>query len=161
MLDNIRDMIANVDGGSATPGDNARCVIPYHDLRSWLAEAERLGEVTHVTGAGTDEEIGAAAELVMRSDEAPCVVFSQIPGYPKGHRVLANFFGARRKNMTLGFPPELDRVELSEAYYARKLGAMRPVPFEVVSDGPVLQNVNSMLQSSSKGRLLVVEGLEK
>ncbi|MGE3160306.1 MAG: UbiD family decarboxylase [Xanthobacteraceae bacterium] len=82
-----------------------------------------------------------ASELVMRSDEAPCVVFSGIPGYPKGHRILVNFFGGKRKNMTLGFPPELSRVELSNAYYASKLQQMQPVAFEEVPDGPVLQNV--------------------
>lgn len=130
-----------VEDGIVPPGDNARCVIPYHDLRSWLHEAERLGEVTHVTGAGVEEEIGAAAQLVMRSDEAPCVVFSEVPGYPKGHRVLVNFFGAKRKNMTLGFPPELSRVELSDAYSTHKIADMHPVPFEWVRDGPVLQNV--------------------
>ena len=61
-------------------GGNLRAVLPYADLREWLAEAEKLGEVTVAKGLGKEEEIGQAAELVMHSDEANCVVFDEIPG---------------------------------------------------------------------------------
>ena len=99
----------------ARAGGNLRAVLPYADLREWLAEAEKLGEVTVAKGLGKDAEIGQAAELVMHSDEADCVVFDEIPGHEPGYRVLVNFFGGRRKNMTLGFPTDLSKIELSEA----------------------------------------------
>ena len=89
--------------------------LAYHDLREWLAEAERLGEVTVVKGLDTEKEIGMAAEIVMRSDEADCIVFDDIKGHAPGWRVLVNFFGAKRKNMTLGLPIGLDKLELSRA----------------------------------------------
>ena len=139
MLNNIRD--AMLDAPPAAGGGNAQCVIGYTDLRTWLAEAERLGEVTQVSGAGIEADIGLASELVMRSDDAPCVLFTDIPGYPSGHRVLVNFFGGKRKNMTLGFPPDLSRVELSEAYYSHKLADIQLLPFQIVKDGPVMENV--------------------
>lgn len=139
MLKNAGDIA--LDRPRLSRRDNEQCVIAYTDLRTWLAEAERLGEVTEVSGANTESDIGLASELVMRSDESPCVVFDNIPGYPEGHRVLVNFFGGKRKNMTLGFPSDLSRVELSDAYYRHKLADIRLLPFDVVSEGPILQNV--------------------
>ncbi|MCY4548557.1 MAG: UbiD family decarboxylase [Defluviicoccus sp.] len=134
MAETARDAVARTGG-------NLRAVLPYADLREWLAEAEKLGEVTVAKGLGKDADIGQAAELVMHSDEADCVVFDEIPGHEPGYRVLVNFFGGKRKNMTLGFPTELSKIELSEAYYAAQLKDMIPIPYETVEDGPVTENV--------------------
>ncbi len=134
MAETARDAVARTGG-------NLRAVLPYADLREWLAEAEKLGEVTVAKGLGKDADIGQAAELVMHSDEADCVVFDEIPGHEPGYRVLVNFFGGKRKNMTLGFPTELSKIELSEAYYAAQLKDLIPIPYETVEDGPVTENV--------------------
>src|ERR1700674_401372 len=115
--------------------------IPYEDLREWIAQAEALGEVEVVKGASWQKEIGMAADLVMHSDSAPCVIFDEVPGCEKGHRVLVNFFGGRRKNMTLGFPADFSRLELSQAFLDDYLRDMKPIPHEVVSDGPIFENV--------------------
>src|SRR5712664_647028 len=88
----------------------------YRDLREWIAEADKLGEVQVVRGASWQEEIGIAADIVMHSDAAPCVIFDEVPGCEKGFRVLTNFFGGKRKNMTMGYPSELTKLELSEAF---------------------------------------------
>ena len=122
-------------------GGNIRNLIPYHDLRQWLAEAEALGEVVHADGLNTDEDIGMASELVMHPEDAPCVVFDDIEGYPKGFRILVNFFGGKRQNMTLGFPTDLTKLELSEAYYTEQLKDLSPIPHRFVDDGPVMENV--------------------
>src|SRR5438093_567442 len=82
---------------------------PYRDLREWIAEAEKLNEVRVVRGASWQEEIGLAADVVMHSDTAPCVIFDDIPGCTKGFRVLTNFFGGTRKNMTLGYPTHMTK----------------------------------------------------
>jgi UbiD family decarboxylase len=113
----------------------------YTDLREWLAQAEALGEVRVVKGASWQEEIGMAAELVLHSDTAPCVVFDEIPGVARGHRVLTNFFGGRRKNMTLGFPLNLGKLELSEAFLEAYLRELKTIPYREVASGPVLENV--------------------
>ena len=42
----------------------------YEDLRSWLAEAERMNEVAKVEGATWQEDIGMAAEVVKHSETA-------------------------------------------------------------------------------------------
>ena len=102
---------------TANPGQDeiARQRYAYGDLREWLAQAEKLGEVNHVRGASKEEDIGVAAEVVMRADGANCVLFDDIPGHAAGFRVLVNFFDGRRRNMTLGFPADLSKGELSEA----------------------------------------------
>ncbi|MBI2540991.1 MAG: UbiD family decarboxylase, partial [Deltaproteobacteria bacterium] len=114
--------------------------IPYHDLRSWLDLAGELGEVRLVEGASWQEEIGMATELLNHSDPAPAALFDKIPGYPKGYRVLVNFFGGRRKGMTLGLPGELSNLQLSEAF-TEAFEAAKPIPYEVVGKGPILENV--------------------
>ncbi|MDB5532172.1 MAG: UbiD family decarboxylase, partial [Hyphomicrobiales bacterium] len=83
---------------------NEKPAIGYNDLREWIAEAERLGEVRTVKGASWEEDIGLAAEAVLRAENGPCVVFEDVPGCPKGFRLLLNMFAGQRRNMTLGFP---------------------------------------------------------
>ena len=91
---------------------NVKAAIAYDDLREWLSHAERLGEVRKVSGASWQEDIGLAAEAVLRAENGPCVVFDDIPGCPKGFRVLLNMFAGTRRNMTLGFPDHLSKWEL-------------------------------------------------
>jgi UbiD family decarboxylase len=58
------------------------------DLRPWLAEAERLGELKTVRGADWNLELGAISELNVKKDVPPALLFDEIKGYPKGYRVL-------------------------------------------------------------------------
>jgi 4-hydroxy-3-polyprenylbenzoate decarboxylase len=115
--------------------------VPYDDLRGWLEQATRLGEVEIVKGASWQREIGMAADLVMHSDTAPCVVFDDVPGCRPGERVLVNFFGGKRKNMTLGFPAGWSRLELSQAFLEVFHRDLKPIPFEDVASGPIFENV--------------------
>jgi 4-hydroxy-3-polyprenylbenzoate decarboxylase len=115
--------------------------ISYRDLREWLAEAKKLDEVETVKGANWQEEIGMAAEMVMHSDAAPCVVFEDIPDTLPGSRVLINFFGGQRKAMTLGFPTGLSKLQLSEAARRHYLADLPKIPPRHVDTGPILENV--------------------
>jgi 4-hydroxy-3-polyprenylbenzoate decarboxylase len=54
--------------------------------------------------------------------------------------VLANIFGGRRKNMTLGFLTELDKVALSEAF-SNAWDPDRLIPPVFVETGPIFDNV--------------------
>ena len=58
------------------------------DLRLWLAEAQKLGEVRDVKGADWNLELGAISELNVKKDAPPALLFDEIKGYPKGYRVL-------------------------------------------------------------------------
>jgi 4-hydroxy-3-polyprenylbenzoate decarboxylase len=115
--------------------------ILYDDLREWLDLADRLGEVRHVKGATWQEDIGLAAEAVLRAENGPCVVFDEVPGCPKGFRLLMNMFAGKRRTMTFGFPEHLGKAELSEAYRDAYLKEQRIIPHEIVDDGPVFENV--------------------
>jgi len=116
--------------------------VSYNDLRDWIDEAEKLGELRVAKGYDWQEQIGMAAELLQHDENAPVALFDDIPGVPAGYRVLTNFFGGKRKNMTLGFPADLNKVELSESFH-KVFGEImqNPVPYEEVKDGPVLENV--------------------
>src|SRR3984893_1090989 len=115
--------------------------IAYDDLREWLAMAERLGEVRTVKGANCEEDIGLAAEAVLRAENGPCVVFEDIPGCPKGFRLLLNMFAGTRRNMTLGFPDHLTKWKLRDAYREAYLEQQRGVRNVIVDDGPLIENV--------------------
>ncbi len=114
----------------------------YDDLREWIVQADKLGELVRANGYSWQEDIGMAAELLQHDAKAPAALFDNIPGYPKGFRVLTNFFGGRRQNMTLGLPPDLNKIELSEGFLAdfQKISDM-PLPYQVVETGPVMENV--------------------
>jgi 4-hydroxy-3-polyprenylbenzoate decarboxylase len=120
---------------------NDKPVIAYDDLREWLAEAERLGEVRTVRDASWQEDIGLVAEAILRAENGPCVVFEDIQDCPKGYRLLLNMFAGRRRNMTLGFPVDLTKWELSDSYRAAYLSSQKNIPHEIVDTGPIFENV--------------------
>ena len=115
--------------------------LPYHDLRQWMARADALGELRTVTGASWEEDIGLAADAVIRVDDGPAVLFDEVPGCPKGFRVLINTFAGKRRNMTLGFPEHLTKQELSQAFFEHYIKVQRRLPHVVVDDGPVFENI--------------------
>src|SRR5262249_16087877 len=141
--DRMRDAIGTVlaDTSDPAPGSNLEPRLPYDDLRQWLEQARKLGEVKDVSGLSWQEDIGIVAGVAMHDDGAPCFVFDAVPGTIEGSRVLVNFFGGKRKNMTLGFPTELSKLELSEGFRTSFLGTMPRIAPRYVSDGPIFENV--------------------
>ncbi len=115
--------------------------IAYDDLREWLALADQQGEVRIVRDANWQDDIGLAAEAVLRAENGPCVVFEDIQGCPKGYRLLMNVFAGKRRNMTLGFPEHLSKWELSDAYREAYLKEQRNIPHQVVETGPIFENI--------------------
>ena len=43
------------------------------DLRSWIEEADKLGEIRHVDGANWVHEMGAITEMASEMDPMPAV----------------------------------------------------------------------------------------
>src|SRR5712692_1641478 len=58
------------------------------DLRAWLREVEKMNELKEVAGADWNLELGAISELNVKKERPPALLFDEIPGYPKGFRVL-------------------------------------------------------------------------
>jgi 4-hydroxy-3-polyprenylbenzoate decarboxylase len=120
---------------------NLFCSLAYDDLRGWIAEADRLGELRTIRGASWEEDIGDAAEAVIKADEGPAVLFDEVKGCHKGYRLLINVFAGKRRNMTLGFPDDLTKAELSDAVYESHVKDRKTIPFKIVDGGPILENV--------------------
>ena len=86
--------------------------IAFTDLREWMAEAEKLGELKTVLGASWQEDIGLATDVVVPPDDGPAVIFDEVPGCPKGFRVIINCFAGKRRAMTFGFPQGSDQARV-------------------------------------------------
>ena len=119
------------DGTLGGPGSNAAPFLPYHDLRQWLEEAKKLGEVKELSGLTYQQDIGMVAEMSAHADDAPCFVFEDVPGTLKGSRLLVNFFAGKRKNMTLGFSTELSKLDLSEEFSRQSRRHAQAHPAEI------------------------------
>jgi UbiD family decarboxylase len=116
---------------------------PKQDLRAWLAEMEAAGEVTHIAGAEREREIGGIVDIYQRKIGNPLALFDEIPGYPKGHRILANLLTSiRRINMTLGNSPEAGEIDLVR-HWRKYMKEAKTIPPVEVTSGPVLQNVDT------------------
>ena len=76
------------------------------DLREFIARAERADEIARIKGADWNLEIGTLAEIVYHAPpEPPAMLFEDVPGYPKGMRLLSGATNSsKRLAITLGFP---------------------------------------------------------
>ena len=108
------DRMGNVIGPASGAVSELRPHVPYTDLREWIEEAKKLGEIREAPGLSWQKDIGMASEVILHDENAPCVLFTDVPGTLKGSKVLVNFFGGKRQRMTLGFPTHLSKLELSE-----------------------------------------------
>jgi UbiD family decarboxylase len=115
------------------------------DLRTWLAEAERLGELKTVRGADWNLELGAISELNVKKDAPPALLFDEIAGYPKGFRVLTcSTSSPARLSSILRLPVQKTHKGLVEALRGKPAEWQKRAgqyDCEVVKEGPVLQNV--------------------
>ena len=134
-------MATELGGPSNDAGSNTAPFLPYHDLRQWLEEAKKLGEVKEVSGLSYENDIGTLVEMSAHADDAPCFVFENVPGTLPGSRLLVNFFAGKRKAMTLGFSTEQSKLELSESFRVNHAGMQRRIAPKFVATGPVMQNV--------------------
>jgi UbiD family decarboxylase len=110
-------------------------------LRSWLNEAEAIGEIRDIEGADWDLEIGGVADIVNERGSSPAVLFDSVKGYPKGYRVLVNSLGStKRLGLSLGMPQNLHAMEFVSEWRRRSKDLQYIAP-RVVRDGPVLENI--------------------
>ena len=111
------------------------------DLRDWIARVEAAGELQRVNGAERMEEIGGLVDLYMRGTNRPALLFDEIPGYPKGYRVLGNILtSVKRIALTVGLPPDIAEMDLVH-FWRKYLNEAKSIPPLVVKDGPLLDIV--------------------
>jgi UbiD family decarboxylase len=130
-------MNETVDPRAATAASN----LPRQDLRTWLAAMEAAGEVQPIAGANREEEIGGIVDFYQRRTGNQAVLFDDIPGYPRGHRVLANILtSVRRINLTLGLAADAREIELVQ-FWRKTMKAAKTIPPVTVASGALLENV--------------------
>jgi len=114
------------------------------DLRRWLSEIEQLGELREVRGADWNLELGAISELNVKKALPPALLFDEIKGYPKGHRVLTcSTSSPARLSSILRLPIQRTHQGLVEALRGKpaqwNAAAARFSPV-VVSSGSIFEN---------------------
>ena len=75
------------------------------DLRNWISDIAAAGELKVIRDAEPKQEIGGILDIYQRKMGNPAVMFDDVPGFPRGHRVLANILtSVKRINIALGLP---------------------------------------------------------
>ena len=116
---------------------------PHTDLRDWIDRVETLGELKRVSGVDWNLEMGAVAEMVYheRPENPPALLFEDIPGYPKGFRVLSGMTNSsKRLALTLGLPIPEKLLDLVRSYRDR-MKKFELIGAQHVEHGRVLENV--------------------
>src|SRR5262245_48569816 len=111
------------------------------DLRDWIEGVRAAGELKIITGAEPKEEIGGIVDIYMRRMGNPAVLFEGVPGFPKGHRVIANILTSiPRVNLALGLPPQTPEMEQIQ-WWRNYFKSAPSHPTKAVNGGPLLDNV--------------------
>ena len=117
----------------------------YRDLRDWLREVEKMGDLKRVPKeVDWDEELSAITYMVGQKKGAPSLLFEKIKGYPQGFRVLSNILGSssRRIAFSLGLPEDLS---INEMIKRTKDIFKRVIPPEEIDkkEAPVNENIKT------------------
>ena len=113
----------------------------YQDLREFIDDVEKMGELKKIDGAHPDLEIGAITEVAASSPSCPMLLFDNIEGYPPGYRIVTNLLHTPgRLAPVVGLPRDLKKIACVKAWKEklRRVGAVAPTE---VQEGPVQQNV--------------------
>ncbi len=115
----------------------------FRDLREWIEEAKKIGELVVTEGCDTNE-FGPISQITARN-EGPAVLHRKIKGYDPGFGVITNLMAnIRTFNMTFGFPVDYSIKEsveaLSEKAYQWADDAVK-FPPTVVKTGPIFDNI--------------------
>ena len=113
------------------------------DLRAWIAQLRAAGEVQDIAHAEREKEIGGIVDIYQRQIGNKAVLFDDVPGFPRGHRILANILTSiRRINITLGLDPDASALDLVH-YWRRYMKEAKAIPPVTVKSGPLTENVRT------------------
>ncbi|MFH1382206.1 MAG: UbiD family decarboxylase [Chloroflexota bacterium] len=115
----------------------------YKDLRDFLKQVEKNGELKRLSGVDWNLEMGSIAEMVYHEGKTPqpALLFDDIPGYPKGYTCLFGQISSRRRlAMAMGLPENrIGRKEIMQNW-RKKSKASNFIPPKVVTSPPVMAN---------------------
>jgi UbiD family decarboxylase len=113
----------------------------YTDLREWIDQVDKLGELSRIDGADWDLEIGALTEVAARGRDSSAILFDRIKDYPAGRRVLVGMIESlKRAALTTNLPTDITRDGFIAAWKQR-LNNPTLIPPRFVERGPVMENV--------------------
>jgi UbiD family decarboxylase len=107
-----------------------KAALSWHDLRSWLAQVEQLGELKRIVApVDPDEELGAVTLLATRQDRPPALMFERMQDDTTGSRILTNMLGASKERYALavGLDLSLSTREMIQATRALMREPITPV----------------------------------
>ena len=104
------------------------------DLRTWLDEVDKLGQLMTVENVHWDLELSTLTEIINeRSKTRPAIVFDKIRDYPPGYRVAANLVSSTdRLALTLGMEAGLSDMDFIQAW-RRQVKKIMPLTAATVS----------------------------
>jgi UbiD family decarboxylase len=115
--------------------------VAKQDLRDWLETIDKAGQLQKINGANHEEEIGGIVDIYQRHTGNKAVLFDEVPGHPKGYRVLANILtSVPRINLTLGIPAETSETGLVNFWRNYMKNKVTHAPTKVET-GLVMENV--------------------
>src|ERR1043166_9626256 len=112
------------------------------DLRTWLEEVDKLGQLMRIENVGWDLERSTLTEIINeRSKTRPAILFDRIKDYPQGYRVAANLVSSvGRLALTLGMKAGMSDMDFVQAW-RQQVKKITPIPAKTVSTGPLFENV--------------------
>jgi UbiD family decarboxylase len=117
--------------------------VDFYDLRAFLDQVDRLGELRRVRGADLATEVGPITEITAWSPEHPLVLFEEMAGCAPDMRVAVHSFDSyERMRLIYGFPEGLAGRGLVQ-WWKKRLEDYKPVPPKEVDSGPVMENVQT------------------
>lgn len=116
---------------------------PTTGLREFIEAVDSGGELKRISGASWEKEMGAIAGMIQRDlgNEAPAILFEDVPGYSKGYRTFYNQLGSvKRLSLCVGLPGDYDDLLSFAVDFHNALTDVDPRPANEVSNGPILEN---------------------
>ncbi|VCU69349.1 Phenolic acid decarboxylase subunit C [Pigmentiphaga humi] len=107
----------------------------FTDLRGFIAEVDKLGQLRHVREADKNGEIGAVTEVAAGMPVPPALLFDHIPGHEPGFRVFSNpLMTPQRSALALRLDPRQRPLEILEAWLKKRQALRMLAPAET-ADG--------------------------
>ncbi len=121
--------------------------IASNDIREWLQEIEKMGELLVIKGADWNLEIGGLSEINLRRKDCPALFFQEIKDYPEDYGLVScSLTTPNRFAHTFNLPLKNSWRELLEIVREKYGGWQQNLdkfaPIEV-KDGRILENVRS------------------
>jgi UbiD family decarboxylase len=114
------------------------------DLRTWLDEVDKFGQLMTVENVDWDLELSTLTEIINeRSKIRPAIVFDKIKGYPPGFRIAVNALSSvNRLALTMGMKPDLSEFDFVQEW-RQQVKKIQPIEPRKVKSAPLFENIQN------------------